>query len=82
MKWNFNKLLYAGFVFFGLYVIFFKHDYSEASMFFGIALAFDPFDQAQPWQDRPMWQKAWLIVHLAIVAALLGYDIGFNDSVK
>ena len=51
-------------------------------MFFGIALAFDPFDQAQPWKERPVWQKVWLLVHLALVAALLGYEIGFNDAAK
>ena len=51
-------------------------------MFFGIALAFDPFDQAQSWKERPVWQKVWLLVHLALVAALLGYEIGFNDAAK
>jgi hypothetical protein len=37
----------------------------------GIALAFDPFDQAQKWQNRPLWQKAVLMIHLAVVAVLL-----------
>ena len=82
MKWNFSKWLYGGFVLFGIYMIIFRKDYSEASMFFGIALAFDPFDQAQPWKERPVWQKVWLLVHLALVAALLGYEIGFNDAAK
>jgi len=46
----------------------------------GIALAFDPFDQNQTWKDRPFWQKAWLILHLAIAASLIGYQIGFDDK--
>jgi hypothetical protein len=82
MKGNINRWLYTGFVLFGLYLILFKQDYSDAVIHFGIALAFDPFDQAQPWQQRPLWQRAWLIVHLALVAGLFGYDIGFNDSMK
>ena len=82
MKWNVNKWLYGGFVLFGLYMILFRRQFSDAATYFGIALAFDPFDQAQPWKERPLWQKAWLIVHLAIVAALFGYEIGFNDSIK
>ena len=82
MKGNVNKWLYAGFMLFGLYLILSRQAFSEAVIYFGIALAFDPFDQEQPWKERPMWQKAWLIIHLAIVAALFGYDIGFNDSIK
>jgi hypothetical protein len=82
MKGNINRWLYAGFVLFGIYLILFRKEYSDASIYFGIALAFDPFDQTQPWKERPLWQKAWLIVHLAIVGALLGYEIGFTDSTK
>ncbi len=82
MKGSVNKWLYAGFVLFGVYLIVSRQAFSEAVVYFGIALAFDPFDQAQPWKERPTWQKAWLIVHLAIVAALFGYDIGFNDANK
>jgi hypothetical protein len=46
----------------------------------GIALAFDPFDQNQTWKERPFWQKAWLILHLATAASLIGYQIGFDDK--
>ena len=81
-NFNINRWLYGGFVLFGLYLIISRQSYSEAVIYFGIALAFDPFDQTQPWQKRPLWQKVWLIVHLAIVAALFGYDIGFNDAIK
>ena len=34
---------------------------------FGIALVFDPFDQAIKWSDRPLYQRIWLLVHVAIL---------------
>jgi len=52
----------------------------QAVSSFGIALAFDPFDQEQKWNDRPTWQKTVLIVHLALVAALFGFAVGLNDK--
>lgn len=79
MKGNVNRWLYAGFVLFGLYLLVFRQAYSEAVIYFGIALAFDPFDPEQTWKERPFWQKAWLIVHLGIVVSLFGYEIGYND---
>lgn len=45
----------------------------------GIALAFDPFDQTITWKARPIWQRAWLVVHLAICAGLFGMEIGLGD---
>jgi hypothetical protein len=35
----------------------------------GIALVFDPFDAGVKWQDRPFYQKAWLITHLSLTLA-------------
>jgi hypothetical protein len=55
-------------------------DFIEASSLFGIALAFDPFDQKQSWKNRPTWQKIWLVIHLAITALLFGYGVGFTDK--
>jgi hypothetical protein len=52
----------------------------QAVSSFGIALAFDPFDQEQKWNDRPTWQKTVLIVHLGLVAALFGFAVGLNDK--
>jgi hypothetical protein len=43
-------------------------------------MAFDPFDPEQKWNDRPTWQKAFLIIHLALVAAMFGFGIGLNDK--
>jgi hypothetical protein len=40
---------------------------------------FDPFDPKQEWKQRPVWQRAWLIIHLAIVAGLFGLGLGLDD---
>jgi mannose/fructose/N-acetylgalactosamine-specific phosphotransferase system component IIC len=80
MKTSFNKFLYIGFILVGLFQALFSKDYMQAVSSFGIALAFDPFDQEQKWNDRPTWQKTVLFVHLAIVAALFGFAIGLNDK--
>ncbi len=42
----------------------------QAAASMGIALAFDPFNPEQKWNDRPFWQKAVLIIHLLIVASV------------
>jgi hypothetical protein len=76
MNTSFNKFIYIGFILFGIYELAFKHSAGEAATFMGIALAFDPFDQSQPWKQRPTWQKVVLIIHLAVVAGLIGYEVG------
>ena len=48
----------------GLYELWVKKSALEAATQLGIALIFDPFDQNQPWKERPQWQKAILIIHL------------------
>ncbi len=78
MNSTFNKFIYIGFILFGIYELVFKHSAGDAVTFMGIALAFDPFDQNQTWKARPIWQKAVLIIHLAVVAGLFGYLIGSN----
>lgn len=80
MKTPFNKFLYIGFLLLGLFQAFFSKDYMQATASLGIALAFDPFNQEEKWKDRPTWQKAVLIIHLALVAALFGFGIGMNDK--
>ena len=79
MKTPINKFLYFGFLFVGLFQIFFSKDYLQAASSLGIGLAFDPFDTEQKWNERPMWQKAVLIIQLGIVAALFGFGLGIND---
>ena len=71
MKTPFNKFLYLGF---------YAKDYMQATASLGIGLAFDPFNTEQKWNDRPTWQKAILIVHLALVAAMFGFGIGLQDK--
>jgi hypothetical protein len=80
MNASFNKFLYIGFILFGIYELTFKHSAGEAATFMGIALAFDPFDQSQPWKQRPTWQKVVLIIHLAVVAGIVGYEIGSSTK--
>jgi hypothetical protein len=66
--------------FLGVFQAFFSKDYMQAAASLGIGMAFDPFDQEQKWNDRPTWQKAVLIIHLGLVAAMFGFGIGLNDK--
>ena len=50
MKTSINKFIYIGFILFGIYELVFRHSTGDAATYFGIALAFDPFDQMQPWK--------------------------------
>ena len=58
----------------------FSKDYMQAASSMGIALVFDPFNTDQNWNERPTWQKAILIIHLGLVAAMFGFGIGLNDK--
>ena len=80
MKTPFNKFLYIGFLLLGLFQAIFSKDYMQAAASMGIALAFDPFNTEQKWDERPTWQKAILIIHRALVAAMFGFGIGLNDK--
>jgi H+/Cl- antiporter ClcA len=80
MNSSINKFIYIGFVLFGIYELTFRHSVGDAATFMGIALAFDPFNQTQPWKQRPTWQKVVLIIHLAVVAGLFGYMVGNSTS--
>jgi mannose/fructose/N-acetylgalactosamine-specific phosphotransferase system component IIC len=80
MKTSFNKFLYIGFILVGFFQLFFSKDFMQAGSSIGIALAFDPFDQEQKWNDRPTWQKAVLLIHLVVVFALFGMGIEMNSK--
>ena len=80
MQTPFNKVLYTGFLLLGIYQALVSKDYMQAAASMGIALAFDPFNQEQKWNNRPAWQKAVLIFHLALVAVMFGFGIGLNDK--
>lgn len=73
-----QRFLYGGFTALGIYKIVTGH-FGDAAMYFGIAIAFDPLDQTITWKERPVWQRAWLVVHLAICAGSLGMEIGLGD---
>jgi hypothetical protein len=64
----------------GIYQAIFPKDYLQAAASLGIGLAFDPFDSEQKWNDRPTWQKAVLIFHLALVATMFGCGIWLNNK--
>lgn len=80
MNSSFNKFLYIGFLLLGLYQATISKDYMQAAASLGIGMAFDPFNSEQKWNDRPTWQKAVLIIHLALVAAMFGLGIGLNNK--
>lgn len=71
---SYNKVAYGIFVLAGISFLITK-DASNAVIFWGLALIFDPFDINQPWKERPLYQKVWLIVHLAITFAVFGFLI-------
>jgi len=61
---NFYRFGYAGFVLAGIaFAIMGK--FADSAMFCGLALVFDPFNQHIPFNKRPLWQRAVLILHLA-----------------
>lgn len=80
MNKSFNKYVYIGFLLFGIYELLFRQSTGDAATYMGIALAFDPFNQEQPWKDRPTWQKAILITHLVFLVILIGDTIGNPTS--
>jgi mannose/fructose/N-acetylgalactosamine-specific phosphotransferase system component IIC len=80
MNKSINKFFYIGFLLLGLFQAIVSKDYMQAAASLGIGMAFDPFNPEQKWNDRPTWQKAVLIIHLALVAAMFGFGIGLNDK--
>jgi hypothetical protein len=66
----FLRLGYYAFVLLAIYHLFLQKDIGDAVMNLGVALIFDPFDQNQTWAQRPIYQRAWLIVHLTVMLGL------------
>jgi hypothetical protein len=79
-SFNYNRLGYGAFLFLAAYYAFVNADFVEAASAMGIALIFDPFNQETPFNKRPKWQQAWLIVHLGLAAASLGFGIGTDHA--
>lgn len=76
MKTTYTKYIYLALVVLGAFYLVEKN-IGQALVTLGIALAFDPFNPAQSWNERPSWQKLFLIVHLALVLGLVFIEI-FN----
>jgi hypothetical protein len=70
-----NRILYGAFVLLGCYFLVFTDEFMSGVTNLGIALVFDPFDQRVKWGDRKFYQKAWMIVHLAVLLALFVYGV-------
>lgn len=68
----FSRLLYCVMVLVAIINLVFLKSLSGATTAFALALAFDPFNPSQQWSLRPLWQKTWLIVHLALAIGMLG----------
>jgi hypothetical protein len=52
-----------------------RGDVENATINMGIALVFDPFDAIIKWSDRPLYQRVWLLLHLALAFAGFFYMI-------
>jgi thiol:disulfide interchange protein len=66
------KVIYAAFILFSIYYLL-KGDIISAASNLGIGLIFDPFKSS--WQQRKVWQKAWLLIHLTLVFVLFGFGM-------
>ncbi|MFN8154858.1 MAG: hypothetical protein U0Y08_11250 [Bacteroidia bacterium] len=57
-----NRILHIGFILMALMQYALFEETSSAIGSLGISLAFDPFNHEVKWKERPIWQKAWLLV--------------------
>jgi MFS superfamily sulfate permease-like transporter len=61
-----NRILHIGFILLACLQFFAYEEPSAAVGSLGISLAFDLFNQEMKWKDRPLWQKAWLLLIVVI----------------
>ena len=71
---SFNRIVHFLMVFIGL-AQWLTGDLGMAGAAFGLSLAFDPFNPAQAWPQRPIIQKVWLLALLGATFGLLIYSI-------
>jgi hypothetical protein len=76
---NWNRWAYITFTLAGIIFWLVSDDRTLPITFLSIALVADPFDQQVTWSKRPLWQRAWLVVHMGLAAAALGWAIGLGD---
>lgn len=67
---NINKPLYFILLIGGIFFLV-RKDVGQAMIFWGLALAFDPFNIETTFKKRPAYQQLWLIIHLSITLALI-----------
>ncbi|HSF45173.1 MAG TPA: hypothetical protein VLA58_04155 [Chitinophagaceae bacterium] len=68
---KFNRIAYGVSILLALYFLLISKDVSQAMGTLGIALIFDPFDQKVSFGKRPLYRRAWLMIHLACILALV-----------
>lgn len=69
----FSKMAYGAFVLLALYFLLVNKSLGDFLIQFGIALVFDPFDQTVCFNERPLYQRIWMIVHLVVLLAAAVY---------
>ncbi|ADB38728.1 hypothetical protein [Spirosoma linguale] len=69
---KFNRIMYGAFVLLSAYFLA-TGSYHDAAVNLGIGLIFDPFDQTVRWDNRPRWQRVWLIIHLVVIVGIVVY---------
>lgn len=72
-----NMFIYGTFLGISLLFVCFK-DFETATIFAGIGLAFDPFNQAKPFTKRPLWQRLWLVCHLIFTLSVILISIFYK----
>jgi hypothetical protein len=62
----FSRVMYCLFIVLAIYY-FVRGQWMQVASNMGIALIFDPFNHNMKWQERPLYQKIWLLVHVSVV---------------
>lgn len=66
-----NPILYGVMVLASMLQFFAFKDLMWGVISLNLALIFDPFNPKQTWNDRPSWQRTWLIVHVTAGIGIL-----------
>lgn len=72
---QFIKVGYALFVILAIYHLLINKNVIDCATNLGIALIFNPFNHQVSWNNRPKWQRTWLIVHVLIVITVLVFGL-------
>jgi hypothetical protein len=67
---RFNRVAYIVLLTAGIIFLIFK-DLNSAIIMLCTSPAFDPFNPAVPWGDRPLWQRVWTVAHLSVLLFLV-----------